>query len=131
QFWQDAGARMGTFVHPQSGSAAQARHVILGPGFLIPKGAANPSLSWSLIKELVSESSMVRLAELTNRLPSLLAAFPAWERIYEEKMIGGRYVLMAVQNGRGMPYNDRWTDMNREIGLALNRIWSGEMPPRS
>lgn len=131
QYSKDSGMRISSFPHPGASATKPAVHVILGPGLLIFKESKNPDLAWELIKHMVSHESLVSMAELTGRLPSRLSTFATWQKQYEQKMSGSDYVLMAVQSGRGMPYNDRWTDMNNLIKAGMNTLWTGAQPAKA
>lgn len=128
QYHAAAGARVSSFVHPGASQTRNAVHNILGPGLLMFKSGRNqnPELAWKLIAELMSHQSMVELAELTNRLPARLSAFSAWTKLYETKQADARYVLTAVESGRGMPYSTKWAEQAPIIRTAVSQIWQGQ-----
>lgn len=133
QYHAAAGARVSSFVHPGASQTKRVVHNILGPGLLMLKNGKNqnPELAWKLIAELMSNQSMVELAELTNRLPARLSAFSTWTKLYETKQADARFVLTAVESGRGMPYSTKWAEQAPIIRAAVNQVWQGRQPAQA
>lgn len=126
QYHAAVGAQVSSFVHPGASATQPAVHNILGPGLLMFKESKNKDLAWKLMVELMSNESMASLATLTGRLPSRLSAFSTWAKSYETKMSNSEYVLQAVQNSRGLPYNAKWSEMAPVIRSGVSQIWTGK-----
>lgn len=124
----DSGARYAAFPQPRADMNSTPAHLMLGPGLMMFEQSSNSDLGWALIRELVSHESMELLAQLTGRLPARTSTFPDWTANFDAKVLDGRYFIEAVNTGRGMPYNSRWTDMNAALRQGVVRLWSGVEP---
>jgi ABC-type glycerol-3-phosphate transport system substrate-binding protein len=124
----NAGVNTAVFPIPSAQLGKKSTPLILGPGLLMLKSTKDPALSWALIKEAMNQESMISLAQVTLRLPSRLAAFQTWRKIYEQKTADAQYVQISVESGRGLPYNSKWNDMNAAIRKGLDELFKNTKP---
>ena len=99
--------------------------IILGTGYIIPKSAADPDLSWELVKFLAGrEETVRRMYEITKRTPAYIPVLADYARHLEEAFGPGAAPIDEIANnpanytGISSPYRPEFQSLIQD-GIAM------------
>lgn len=100
--------------------------IVESDALVIPAGAKHPREAFEFIKYVNSQGPMEKLCLAQRKFPPLRECSAGFLQKHPNPHIRDFIELAKSPNARWVPQLTTWTEYAEDMGIAVNRIWSGK-----
>ena len=105
--------------------------IVESDAFVVPAGARHPKEAFEFIKYLNSQGPMEKLCLGQRKFTPLREVSAEFLRRHPNPYITKFIELAKSPNAVSVPPLSTWTEYSNDMGIAVDRIWSGKATPEA